>query len=411
MKRTLNNLPALVSIAFLANAFLIWQGFNSPSSPMGDLPYAYQPWFDAFIGGGPWWGLDRDWVYPFPAFVPMVISGLIAPQNLQIGWVLLRAIAMIAILVALVTVKISTEEQRAARYRAAYLWIVFTLALGSVAISRIDAVSVLLAVVGALALVTGSQARAAIWFTVAGWIKIWPIALFLPLIAASKTAKRNLLAATATSAGVLLIGFIFGGNAAMFSFITGQTGRGIQFESPVATPWVWLGVVGASDAGIYYNHPMMTFEVFGPLVADVAFWTTLIQFGALAITAALIVLAHRAKANFGEIVAWGTLTATLDLIVFNKVGSPQFISWLAVPIMLGLLYRVPNWRLPTILILAITLLTQLVYPYLYGSLLELEAVPASVLLVRNVLEIVALVLANVMLTRLGSTRKELAVSA
>jgi hypothetical protein len=97
--------------------------------------------------------------------------------------------------------------------------------------------------------------------------------------------------------------------------------------------------------------------------------------------------------------------------VFNKVGSPQFISWLAVPIMLGLLYRVPNWRLPTILILAITLLTQLVYPYLYGSLLELEAVPASVLLVRNVLEIVALVLANVMLTRLGSTRKELAVSA
>jgi hypothetical protein len=411
MKRALNNLPALLSIAVLANVFLIWQGFTAPSSPMGDLQFAYQPWFNAFAGGGPWWGLDRAWVYPFPAFLPMLISGLLAPQNLQVGWVLLRAIAMIAILVALVTIKISTEEQRSARYRAAYAWIAFTLALGSVAISRIDSVSVLLAVVGALALVTGSQVRATIWFTLAGWIKIWPVALFLPLIAASKHWRRNLLAASATSAGILLFGFFFGGNSAMFSFITGQTGRGIQFESPVATPWVWLGVVGASDAGIYYNHPMMTFEVFGPLVADVAFWTTLIQFGALAITAALIVLAHRAKANFGEIVAWGTLTATLDLIVFNKVGSPQFISWLAVPIMLGLLYRVPNWRLPTILILAITLLTQLVYPYLYGSLLELEAVPASVLLVRNVLEIVALVLANVMLTRLGSTRKELAVSA
>jgi hypothetical protein len=405
LKRSLNNLPALLSIAVLVNVFLIWQGFNSPNSPMGDLPYAYQPWFDAFIGGGPWWGLDRAWVYPFPAFLPMVIAGLVAPQNLQIGWVVLRSTAMISILVSLVTLRVESEEKRDVRYRAAYLWLAFTLALGSVAISRIDSVSVLLAVVGALALVTGSQARAAIWFTVAGWIKIWPIALFLALVAASKTWKRNLLAAAATSAGVLLIGFLFGGNAAMFSFITGQTGRGIQFEAPLATPWVWLGVVGASDAGVFYSHSMMTFEVFGPLVADVAFWATLVQFGALAITAALIFLAYRAKANFGEIVAWGSLTATLDLIVFNKVGSPQFISWLVVPILLGVLYRVPNWRLPSVLILAITLLTQLVYPYLYGSLLELEAVPASVLLLRNIGLILALIVANVMLTRLGAKRK------
>ena len=411
MKRTLNNVPALISIALLANAFLIWQGFNSANSPMGDLEFAYQPWFDAFVGGGPWWGLDREWVYPFPAFLPMVLAGLVAPQNLQIGWVLLRALAMIAILIALVKVRIETEQQREARYRSAYLWIGFTLALGSVAISRIDSVSVLLAVVGAIALVSGSQARATLWFTIAGWMKVWPVALFLPLVAASKNWKRNLLAAAAASAGILLIGFALGGNSSMFSFITGQTGRGIQFEAPVATPWVWLGVVGASDAGIYYNHPMMTFEIFGPLVADVAFWTTLVQFGALAITAGLIFLAHRAKANFGEIVAWGSLTGTLDLIVFNKVGSPQFISWLVVPIMLGVLYRVPSWRLPSALILAITLLTQLVYPYLYGSLLELEAFPAAVLLLRNVLEIVALIVANVMLTRLGARRKEVVASA
>jgi uncharacterized protein YacL len=58
------------------------------------------------------------------------------------------------------------------------------------------------------------------------------------------------------------------------------------------------------------------------------------------------------------------------------------------------------------LILGITLLTQLVYPYLYGSLLELQDVPASVLLLRNIGLIVALVLANVMLTRLGAKRKE-----
>jgi hypothetical protein len=155
---------------------------------------------------------------------------------------------------------------------------------------------------------------------------------------------------------------------------------------------------------------MMTFEVFGPAVADVALWATLVQFGALAITAALIFLAHRAKANFGEIVAWGSLTGTLDLIVFNKVGSPQFISWLVIPIMLGVLYKVPNWRLPSMLILGITLLTQLVYPYLYGSLLNLEAQAASALLLRNIGLIVALILANVMLTRLGTRPKELAAT-
>lgn len=406
MRRALYNLPALLSIGFVANVWLIWQGFTAPNSPMGDLQFAYQPWVDAVVGGGPWWGIERDWVYPYPAFLPMIVSELLTPGNLQVGWVVLRATLMLGLLAFMVLYRVSDEQALNRRYRAAYVWLGLSVALGSVVISRIDSVSVLLAVVGVLSLVAGAQTRASIWLTLAGWIKIWPIALFLPLVAASGRWRRNLVAAAAVSANILLVGFLAGGGSSMLSFVTGQTGRGIQFEAPVATPWVWLGVVGASDAGVYYNHPMMTFEVFGSLVADVALWTTLVQFGALAITAGLVVLAYRAKADFGQIMAWGSLTATLDLIVFNKVGSPQFISWLAVPVMLGLLYGVPRWRATVAIVFAITVLTQAVYPYLYGPLLNLEVAPAAVLLTRNLLEIAALVYANVMLTRLGRVALE-----
>jgi hypothetical protein len=101
------------------------------------------------------------------------------------------------------------------------------------------------------------------------------------------------------------------------------------------------------------------------------------------------------------------LTATLDLIVFNKVGSPQFVTWLAVPVILGVLFAAKNWRLPLFSVIVIALLTNLVYPVFYQDLLQLNPAALALVSFRNILYIALLIWANIQLSALAkpSTQK------
>jgi hypothetical protein len=123
---------------------------------------------------------------------------------------------------------------------------------------------------------------------------------------------------------------------------------------------------------------------------------------ALAITVWLGFRAHKAGAKSKHLFAIMSLTATLDLIVFNKVGSPQFEGWLAVPIMAGILFGVSRWRAATVMALAIGLLTNLLYPIFYSDLTMLGPVGVGLLTARNLLLIALLVWSNIRLTRLAA---------
>jgi hypothetical protein len=86
------------------------------------------------------------------------------------------------------------------------------------------------------------------------------------------------------------------------------------------------------------------------------------------------------------------------LIVTNKVGSPQFVSWLAVPLVAIVMMK-PT-RATTILmslIGAIAVLTHIVYPYVYFAFLELRTGPLVLLTVRNLAEVALFVMAAVIL--------------
>ena len=51
----------------------------------------------------------------------------------------------------------------------------------------------------------------------------------------------------------------------MLSFITQQTGRGVQIESPIATFWMWdafRGRIGGSS--LYYDGAILTYQLRGP---------------------------------------------------------------------------------------------------------------------------------------------------
>lgn len=417
MTRFIFRLPTLLLVGLLANIFLIAAGNSGLGTPMGDLDFAYQPWANEVLHNGVLLGISSAWVYPFPALVPILLADLASPGHLAIAWLIGRAVIMLAVLVAMVKYKNTDVATNRLRYLATYAWIGFTLALGPVSISRIDSFSVILAVLGALALATGARIGAASFWTIAAWVKIWPVALFAAIATMRKSWLRVVAFGAGISVALILLAYLLGGNQSVFSFVVGQGERGLQIEAPLATPWLWAAVLGATDAGVYYNHSILTYEVFGPATQTIAFWLGLVQVGAVAITVALSILGNRAidkiqgaisnndsAARRNEVIAWTALTATLDLIVFNKVGSPQFISWLAVPIILGVLLGVKRWKLASSLVLVLSLLTWWVYPVVYDGILSSQAVPTAVLLARNLVEIAVLVYANVRLTALSKQK-------
>jgi hypothetical protein len=233
-------------------------------------------------------------------------------------------------------------------------------------------------------------------------MKIWPIALLLPAIAASKHRLRIILATAITGAGLLLVGLMLGGNGSLFSFLSYQSNRGIQIESPIASWWIWSGELGLSNAGIYYDNLMMTFQVAGdgiPLISSLIGYA---MFVALGITVWLSWRAAKAGAKFQAILPIASLTAALDLIVFNKVGSPQFATWLAVPIVLGMLYGSANWKFPMYSVIALGVATYLIYPIFYDYILDAQTWALAILLLRNLGYIGLLVWSNRELIRLRS---------
>lgn len=390
-------LPALLGAGLLIHLGLIASGLWGIGTPMGDLPYAYEPWINQMFATGRWFGINANWVYPYPALAPMVLAKLLASTSLQAGW-----LALVTALNLLAIAKLSKFGRSKPGAIAAWYWLGFLALLGPVALSRIDSISIVLAVFGATAWLHGSIRQASVWFTLGAWMKIWPAALVFALMTKAKDRMRVLITAASVSVAILVLGVVLGGNASLLSFITTQNDRGIQIESPAATWWMWMGVIGVDGAGPIYSPSMMTFQVQGEgvvLVGALLSWALVV---AVAITIFLAWRASRVGVEHRELMVVTALTMTLDLIVFNKVGSPQFIGWLAVPILMGLLIGLRDWRFPMVVGLALAALTNLIYPVLYSGILSSEFWPTAVLSLRNALEIALLTWANLRLMKITS---------
>lgn len=211
-----------------------------------------------------------------------------------------------------------------------------------------------------------------------------------------------LLTAVIVSGGVIALLLLLGADTEILGFLTEQTGRGLQIEAVAATPFLWLAVAGA--ARIEYSFEILTFQITAPGVdAVAAALTPLMALSVLAVTAVGAVKAMRG-ATFPRLFPPLALTLVALLIVTNKVGSPQFQTWLIAPVILWLVLDRVRARTPAVLVLALCLLTCLVYPLGYDALLRADALAVAVLTVRNVLLLVLLVVGVRALVRVPATR-------
>jgi hypothetical protein len=389
---------ALVAASFLVHLWALTASKLFPDAiSFGDLSL-YDYWAYQVDQGTGVYGLATEWVYPALAFLPIWLAGAINLFSYEISWLLLVFALNTAAALLLVTPPKTAKLFSGTESSWTLLAALF--ALGPVAVSRIDSVSAALAIFGLVAISKKSQGIAAALLTFAGWIKIWPIALFAALVSAFQNKLRAFLVATAISASVIAVGLLVGGTK-VFSFIFQQQERGIQIESVMATPWMWLAKYGS--ANLFFDEVVLTNQVSGVFVEELASVSNLILLGALAITVLLAVRAVSSGADRNEVFALAALTGVLDLIVFNKVGSPQFMLWVAVPLVALVYFKVKGARAALVMGAAILFLTQLVYPVFYIGLLGLETMPLVLLTLRNALLVALLVWANIQLSKKRAT--------
>lgn len=349
--------------------------------------FIYREWAaagfdDARLSGGP-----SPWVYPILALIPMAIAGAAGPAPFFLIWVL-----MITILNAVALGKLTDWGRNKASLGAGWWWLSFIFIMGWLGFARVDGLTAPLVLI---ALVYGVKRPflAGVILAIGTWVKVWPAAVMLSLFTVVKNRVHVLLAGVVVSGLVVGLAAAVGALPKLLDFLMQQGDRGMQLEATFTTPWLWLSVLQVGDSRMYMNTDINSMQVDGPGTATMAWlMQPLLVLAALLVAALTFWALHNGKlsgtVDRTELLLAGSLSLSTAFVVFNKVGSPQFMVWLAPAVAVGLAHSFKDWRVPASMLIAISLLTFCIYPLFYDALSHNNPVMALVLTLRNALLLV-----------------------
>ncbi|GIG40754.1 glycosyltransferase 87 family protein [Cellulomonas phragmiteti] len=355
----------------------------------------YRRWVEAGLTEGTWPVLDGPWVYPAGALLPILAPAVVgvtdAAPYAEAWCVLVTLLGAAAVALLL----------RAPRgHLAATWWLAFTALLGPVAMGRLEGVAAPLSIVALLLALRHPRAATAL-VTVAAWIKVAPGAAALPLLVAARRPWRDVVVPGLVVCAVVVGTVVaLGGGAEVASFVRQQETRGLQVEAVAATPWLVAGL-WTPTIRRDFDLVLITYEIHGPgtqATADAL--GALLPLAVLAVTGLLWWRRRQHGPRFWteelprlEVVLRGTFVLTLVLVVVNKVGSPQYMAWLAPPVAVALALGAPRWGRSALGLLGAAAATQWVYPWWYSEVIAGLPWTTSVLAARNVALVVLLVVA------------------
>ncbi|WP_210064969.1 glycosyltransferase family 87 protein [Pseudarthrobacter sp. PvP004] len=367
--------------------FLVFAAVLSLRGEAFSDTFIYRDWAlagfnDANLTGGP-----SPWVYPILALIPMGLAAVAGPGPFFFLWVLLTTL-----LNGWAVLKLTDRGRRQEAIPAAWWWLVFVFLMGWLGFARVDGLTAPIVLVALVYGVTRPFV-ASVLLSVATWVKVWPAAVMLALFAVVRKRLHVVAAGIATTAVVVGLAAAVGAVPKLLNFLTQQGDRGMQLEATFTTPWLWLSVLGVGDSRMYMNTDINSMQVDGP---GTAFMSVLMQplllLAAAAVAGLTFWALHQGKLNGGvdrtELLLSGALTLVTAFIVFNKVGSPQFMVWLAPAVAVGLAHNWKEWRVPATMLIVIAVATYFIYPLFYDALSHNNPWMALVLTIRNVLLVV-----------------------
>ena len=325
------------------------------------------------------------WVYPLLAQVPIFAANLFGPSLYLLGWTLI-----ICVLNAAGLYFLTSGPRSHSGIAPAWFWLFFTMFMGYLSFARVEGITTSFVLV-ALLYAAQRPVLAGVLLSVATWIKVWPAAVVVPLLIASAKRMQVFLVGLAVSAAVAGFALATGAGKHLLDFAINQGDRGMQLEATFSTPWVWLSVLRIGGSKIADNVAINSSEVYGPGAGVAALLMQPLLIVAALTGTILMVWALRRGAPREELLLEGALLMVTAFIVFNKVGSPQFIIWLLPVVVAGLVHNWGRWKVPATLLMGIAFTTFIIYPLFYTPLIHANPIMAAVLTVRNVLLVILLV--------------------
>ncbi|MFM1966067.1 MAG: hypothetical protein RL134_1792 [Actinomycetota bacterium] len=294
---------------------------------------------------------DDMWQYPPGAGIVFALAALLGSNPVA-------AFAGIALACDLATLAVLAVAGRRRRVglNAAWAWVIGALLVGPVWLARFDVVPTLAAVV-ALVLIArpvGSGAAAA-----AGTLlKVWPGIMLIAL--PRRSLPKGLLGFVLMTVAILAAVLVW--STGGVSFLGEQGARGLQVESVGALPFMVWNVF--SEVPTEFRFGAMEVDVAATIPLGLAI--TLAGFAVLGLLGVLRLLGRLESSAPADV----ALVALLVSMVTSRVLSPQYSVWVVGVAAVTLLDPASRMRRVVWLLVPSILVTQVIYPYGYGSFLN-----------------------------------------
>jgi hypothetical protein len=268
---------------------------------------------------------------------------------------------------ATLTVLAMAGRRRQVGLAAAWAWVVGAILVGPVWLARFDVVPTLAAVVALVLIARPVWSGAA---AAAGTLlKVWPGLMLIAL--PRRSLPHGILGFAVMSAAIL--GGVMLWSTGGISFLGEQGARGLQVESVGALPFMVWNLFAEVPTMFRYG----AMEVDVPITIPLGLVITLAGFAVLGALGILRLLGRLETLGPADV----ALVALLVSIVTSRVLSPQYSVWIVGVAAVTFLDPTSRMRRVVWLLVPSMMVTQVIYPFAYGSFLNGEwwAVGAQVI--------------------------------
>ena len=294
---------------------------------------------------------DDMWQYPPGAGIVFALAALLGSNPVAA----FAGIALACDLATMVVLAIAGRRRRVG-LNAAWAWVIGALLVGPVWLARFDVVPTLAAVVALVLIARPVWSGAA---AAAGTLlKVWPGIMLIAL--PRRSLPKGILGFVAMSAAILIAVLLW--STGGVSFLGEQGARGLQVESVGALPFMVWNVF--TEVPTEFRFGAMEVDVAATIPLGLAI--TLAGFAVLGLLGVLRLLGRLESLGPSDV----ALVALLVSVVTSRVLSPQYSVWIVGVAAVTFLDPESRVRRVVWLLVPSILVTQVIYPYGYGSFLN-----------------------------------------